>query len=189
MLIAIDAATGKIVARFAEHEETKDLMVLMRTYMEKYGRPLMIYTDHGGPYKVNIGNFDGSKLTQLGRAFKQLNIEHVHATSPEAKGRVERNHGTNQDRLIKEMRLRNICTIEAANKYLEEEYLTDFNQRFVVKPGGTKNAHCSLNGFNLDNIFCIEENRIVQNDGVIQFEKHIFQITKIEYTLKQKVPF
>lgn len=178
LLTAIDDATGKIVARFAEGEETKELMILMRTYIEKYGRPHMAYTDNGGAYRVNTGNPDGSKMTQLGRAFHQLGIELVHAHSPQAKGRVERNHGTNQDRLIKEMRLRGISTIEAANKFLEEEYLPDFNERFVVEPAGTENAHRSLNGMNLNNIFCIEENRLVQNDGVVEFEKHIFQITK-----------
>jgi transposase InsO family protein len=178
LLTAIDDATGKITARFAEQEETQDLMILMRSYMEKYGRPLSIYTDHGGPYKVNTGNAEGDKLTQLGRAFKNLGIEHIHAGSPQAKGRVERNHGTNQDRLIKEMRLRNIRTIEVANKFLEDEYLPDFNSRFVVEPAHTQDAHRSLKGFNLDNIFCFEEKRLVQNDGIIQFQKHIFQITK-----------
>jgi hypothetical protein len=178
LLTAIDDATGKIVARFAEQEETKDLMILMRTYIKKYGRPLSVYTDHGGPYKVNIGNPEGIKMTQLGMVFEKLGIEHIHANSPQAKGRVERNHGTNQDRLIKEMRLRSICTIEAANKYLEEEYLPDFNRRFVVEPANTQDAHRSLRGLNLDNVFCLEEKRVVQNDGVIQFENHIFQVTK-----------
>lgn len=178
LLTAIDDATGKIVARFAEQEETKELMILMRMYIEKYGRPHMAYTDHGGPYKVNVGNPEGDKMTQLGRAFDQLGIELVHANSPQAKGRVERNHGTNQDRLEKEMRLRGISTIEAGNKFLEEVYIPDFNKRFVVEPAGTQDAHRPLNGIDLDNIFCIKEKRVVQNDGIVQFEKRIFQLTK-----------
>lgn len=178
LLTAIDDATGKIVARFAEEEETKELMILMRTYIKKYGIPRMAYTDHGGPYKVNVGNADGSKMTQLGRAFHQLGIELIHANSPQAKGRVERNHETNQDRLAKEMRLRGISTIEDANKYLEDDYLPGFNRRFVVEPANNKDGHRSLNGLNLENILCIENKRVVQNDGIVQFEKRIFQITK-----------
>ena len=178
LLTVIDDATGKIMARFAEQEETRNLMILLGDYVKKYGRPLSIYSDHGGPYKVNIGNSDGTKSTQLERAFKQLGIGHIHANSPQAKGRVERNHRTNQDRLVKEMRLRGICTIEAANKFLEEEYLPNFNRRFVVEPAKTKDIHRSVSRFNLDNIFCLEEPRVVQNDGIIQFENRIFQITK-----------
>jgi hypothetical protein len=178
LLTAIDDATGNIVARFAEEEETRDLMILMRTYIKKYGIPRMAYTDHGGPYKVNVGNADGTKKTQLERAFYQLGIELVHANSPQAKGRVERNHGTNQDRLIKEMRLRGISTIEDANNYLENEYLPDFNRRFVVKPAHNKDGHRPLNGLNLENFLCLEKKRVVQNDGIIQFEKRLFQITK-----------
>jgi hypothetical protein len=178
LLTAIDDATGKIIARFAREESTIELMILMQDYAKKYGRPHMAYTDHGSPYKVNVGNLEGTKMTQLGRAFNQLDIELVHAHSPQAKGRVERNHGTHQDRLVKEMRLRGISTIEDANRYLKEEYLPDFNKRFVVEPAGTQDAHRSINGFNLDTIFCIQEKRIVQNDSIVQFEKQILQITK-----------
>jgi transposase len=178
LLTAIDDATGKIHARFAQEETTIDLMKLMRSYVERYGRPHMAYTDHGGPYKVNIGNTEGNKVTQLGRAFGQLDIELIHANSPQAKGRVERNHKTNQDRLYKEMGLRGISTIEAANEYLEKEYIPDFNRRFVVSPASNQDAHRSINGINLDTIFNIQSIRIVQNDGVVQFEKQLFQITK-----------
>lgn len=186
LLTTIEDATGLIVARFATGETTEDLMRLQRKYIEQYGIPLMAYTDHGGPYKINVGNADGEKLTQLGRAFKQLGVELIHANSPQAKGRVERNHKTNQDRLIKEMRLRGIATIEAANKYLEEEYIPEFNKRFVVKPAETENVHRPVAGFKLDNIFCIQEERVVQNDWIIQFKNMIFQITKNRIYVKPK---
>jgi transposase InsO family protein len=186
LLTAIDDATGRILARFAPEEETKELMILIRDYIVRYGIPHMVYTDHGGPYKVNVGNQDGSKRTQLGRALQDLGIELVHANSPQAKGRVERNHAVHQDRLVKEMRLRGISTIEAANDYLMKEYLSDFNKRFVVEPAGTQDAHRPFTRFNLDNIFSLQENRIAQNDGIIQFEKQIFQITKNRIYVRPK---
>src|SRR5258706_10426378 len=140
LLTCIDDATGRIMAKFATGENTIDLMLLFRKYIELYGRPHMIYTDHGGAYKVNVGNMDGEKKTQLGRALDQLGIELIFANSPQAKGRIERNHGTHQDRLVKEMRLHEISTIEAANKYLEEEYIAQFNKKFAVQPAHTKDA-------------------------------------------------
>jgi transposase len=108
LLTMIDDATGKIYSIFSPGESTKGLMTLFRQYIEKYGRPHVIYTDHGGAYKVNVGNAEGDKKTQLGRALDELGIKLIFANSPQAKGRVERNHGIHQDRLIKEMRLRGI---------------------------------------------------------------------------------
>jgi Integrase core domain. len=186
LLTCIDDATGKIMARFAQGESTQDLMLLMWKYIEKYGRPHMLYSDHGGPYKVNAGNPDGDKLTQLGRALSELDIKIIYANSPQAKGRVERNHSTHQDRLVKEMRLRNIFTIDEANEYLEKEYIPQFNQRFVVNPAQTKDAHRSIKGFNLNNIFCTQIERVMQNDGVIQHEKTLLQITKNRIYVKPR---
>lgn len=186
LLTAIDDATGKIMARFATSENTTDLMLLFKKYIKVYGRPHMVYTDHGGAYKVNIGNAEGEKKTQLGRALDQLGIELVFAHSPQAKGRVERNHGIHQDRLIKEMRLRKISTIEEANKYLEEEYIPQFNKKFAVQPMQTKDAHRPIKGFNLDVIFTIQEERIMQNDGTVQYKNMLFQITKNRIYVKPK---
>lgn len=178
LLTSIDDATGRIVARFAAGETTMDLMRLMWQYVEQFGIPHMAYTDHGGPYKVNVNNQEKDKMTQLHRALHELGVKVIHANSPQAKGRVERNHGTNQDRLVKEMGLRNISSIDEANRYLQEEYLPWFNTRFVVEPARCENIHKSAKGFNLNNIFSVHEKRIVQNDGTIQFEKQLYQITK-----------
>jgi hypothetical protein len=129
---------------------------------------------------------DGEKKTQLGRALAQLDIELIFANSPQAKGRIERNHGTHQDRLVKEMRLRGISTIEAANKYLEEEYIAQFNKQFTVQPTHTKDAHRSKKGFNLDIIFTIQEERLMQNDGIVQYKNMLFQITKNRIYVRPK---
>jgi transposase InsO family protein len=186
LLTCIDDATGIIVARFATGETTKDLMLLFKKYIELYGRPHMVYSDHGGPYKVNTGNMEGEKKTELGRALDQLGIELVFANSPQAKGRIERNHGTHQDRLIKEMRLRGISTITAANEYLEKEYITHFNRKFTVQPANLQDAHRSKKSFNLDLIFTMQEERVMQNDGIVQYKKMLFQITKNRIFVKQK---
>jgi transposase len=178
LLTAIDDATGTIMARFASGETTEDLMRLMWQYIELYGIPHVAYTDHGGPYKVNINNQERDKMTQLHRALHELGMELIHANSPQAKGRVERNHQTNQDRLVKELTLRNISTIEEANRYLLEEYLHQFNKRFVVAPARAADVHKSAKKFDLSTIFSIQEKRIVQNDGVVQFNKQLYQITK-----------
>lgn len=186
LLTFIDDATGKIMARFAKEETMIDLMILFKKYLELYGRPHMIYTDHGGPYKVNIGNADGDKKTQLGRALDQLGIELIFANSPQAKGRIERNHGTHQDRLVKEMRLRGISTIDAANTYLEQEYIPQFNKKFAVQPAQAKDVHRPLKGFNLDKIFTMQEERMMQNDGTVQYKNMLFQITKNRIYVKPK---
>src|SRR5260221_1895965 len=186
LLTVIDDATGKIMARFAKQETISDLMILLKNYIELYGSPHMVYTDNVAPYKVNINNQEGDKKTQLGRALEELNIELVHANSPQAKGRIERNHATHQDRLIKELRLRNIATIEAANEYLEKEYLAQFNQKFSIKPAREQNAHRPKKNYNLDLIFSLQEERIMQNDGIIQYKNMLFQITKNRIYVKPK---
>lgn len=186
LLTAIDDATGIITARFAEGESTFDLMLLFKQYIELYGRPHMVYADHYSAYKINVGNADGDKKTQLGRSLDDLGIELVFANSPQAKGRIERNHGTHQDRLVKEMRLRGISTIDAANRYLEEEYISQFNNKFAVKPAHARDAHRSKKGFDLDMIFTIKEKRIMQNDGIVQYKNMLFQITKNRIYVKPK---
>jgi hypothetical protein len=186
LLTAIDDATGIITARFAKEESTLDLMLLFKKYIELYGRPHKVYTDHYAAYKVNTGNTNGDKKTQLGRCLDDLNIELIFANSPQAKGRIERNHGTHQDRLVKEMRLRGISTIEAANKYLEEEYISQFNKKFTVQPLNLTDAHRTKKGFDLDIIFAIQETRIMKNDGTIQYKNMLFQITKNRIYVKPK---
>jgi len=178
LLTAIDDATGRIVARFESGETTEGLMRLMWQYVEQYGIPHIAYTDQGGPYKIHINNQEKDRMTQFHRALHELTVKLIHANSPQAKGRVERNHRTNQDRLIKEMGLRKISTMKDANRYLQEEYLPQFNKRFTVAPARSQDIHKPAKRFNLNNIFSIHEKRIVQNDGVIQFDKQLYQITK-----------
>ncbi len=117
LLLAVDDATGKImVGRFELEETTQGYFCLMKGYIKAHGKPLSLYTDKHGVFRVNQG-CDRSKPTQFTRAMRELAIEMVTANSPQAKGRIQRTNGILQDRLVKELRARGISTIEEANKY------------------------------------------------------------------------
>jgi len=177
LLLYIDDATSTILwAKFCSGESTKNVMEVSKEYFERYGRPVSVYTDHGSVYKVNVGNKDGDKLTQFGRALKELDIELIHANSPEAKGRVERCFGTLQDRLIKELRLEGINNIADANRYLQTIFIPKHNKKRSVPPKCKDNLHKDIKGFNLDYSLCIREKRTLANDYTIQYKTRIFQL-------------
>jgi hypothetical protein len=115
-------------------------------------------------------------LTQFGRACKQLGIEIITAHSPQAKGRVERNLGTYQDRLVKELRLAEISTIEAGNQFLPTNYCEQINQKFAVPPRARVDYHRSVAGYDLPNIFCIEEERTITTDWTVRFANQYYQL-------------
>jgi transposase len=112
LLVIIDDATNKITARFEKGETTSGYLTLMKEYIEKHGVPEALYTDRYGVFKVNQGESERGGLTQFGRAMQELGVELIYARTPQAKGRVERANGVLQDRLVKELRLQNISTIE-----------------------------------------------------------------------------
>ncbi len=120
-------------------------------------------------------------------ACDKLGIEVIAAYSPQAKGRVERNHGVYQDRLVKELRLEGISTIDEENQYLKENYLPSINKKFSVAPKEAADAHAPLVDKSiLPDIFCIESRRSVSNNFIIQYENHLFQID--ENTLSRPRP-
>jgi hypothetical protein len=122
--------------------------------------------------------------SHFGKACDKLGIEVIPAKSatqlprPQAKGRVERNHKTDQDRLVKELRLAGISTMEAANTFLERTYLPKMNDKFSVPPAGKEEAHVPLGNTRLDDIFCFEEERVVSNDYVVRHNCRFYQIEK-----------
>lgn len=141
----VDDATGRTYGRFFKTETTRAYMITARIYFSKYGRPLAFYPDKHGIFRVNMkGCLQKELITQFGRACKELDIELICAHSPQAKGRVERNNQTQQDRLVKELRLAGINTIDAANEYLDEVYWDKFNRQFAVPPESLENAHREL---------------------------------------------
>lgn len=189
LLASIDDATGKITfAQFASDEGVLPVFSFWKDYLQNLGKPLNIYLDKGSTYKVNSKHLldDPSALTQFEKTMQQLNINIIHAYSPQAKGRVERLFGTLQDRLIKELRLANISSVEEANIFLKNIFIPFFNKKFAVLPLQKKNLHCSLNAWekdNLNHLFSIKESRIVNNDFTVLFEKQWFQLTPSQPTL------
>ena len=129
---------------FAPQETMFSYSEAMRHYLQRHGKPQALYSDKHGVFRVNIaGATSGSGLTQFGRAMEELGIQIICANTPQAKGRVERANQTLQDRLVKELRLRNISGMDAGNRYLPE-FIIDFNARFEIAPRSAYNAHRPL---------------------------------------------
>lgn len=184
LLVFIDDATSKIVwLEFAESESLEAVMKATWNYFKTYGIPRSFYTDYGSVFRISTNNPDHDKITQFERVLKELDIEIIHARSPQAKGRVERSNETHQDRLIKEMRLKGISTIEAANQFLKDYYIEKHNIKFAKEPTDPTNVHRSIEGINLNNILCIKEERKLQNDFTILFQKRIFQLEGQQRTI------
>lgn len=145
LITFIDDATGRTYGRFFKSETTRAYMITAKIYFLKYGRPLAFYADKHSIFRINRpGCLKKELITQFGRACKELGISIICAHSPQAKGRVERNHQTQQDRLIKELRLRGISTIDQANEFLDTTYWNVYNNKFAVTAESPKNAHREL---------------------------------------------
>jgi len=135
LLLSVDDASGKITgARFEYNEGVVPVFKFWRDYFKTNGLPLAIYLDKFSTYKINHKNAVDNKelMTQFERAMSQLAVKVIHANSPQAKGRVEKMNGTLQRRLVKEIRLKNVDTIDEANRYLIEEFIPKFNKQFAV---------------------------------------------------------
>jgi hypothetical protein len=178
LLVMIDDATSKTVARFYPAETTEGYMKLLRRYLRKHGRMVAMYTDHDS---VFCGECPDKKPahTQFARALEELGIGWIPAGSPQAKGRVERFNGTAQDRLVKELRLANACTREQANEVLDKTFLPWFTRCCTVKPASGNNAHRPLHqSMNLARILSIQERRKVANDYTIRLDNQVYQLLK-----------
>jgi len=178
LLVAIDDATGQLVGLlFVEHESFHSYACLVKAYFERYGKPVAFYSDKHGIFRVNQASVGaGEALTQFGRAMQDLEIQILCANTPQAKGRVERANQTLQDRLVKEMRLRGISTMEQGNAYLPE-FIVDFNQRFSVPARSQHDAHRPLTRLeNLAQILSWQESRSVSKNLTLQFKKVVYQI-------------
>jgi transposase len=185
----IDDASSKRMARLSEQETIFAAMELLQQWIKRYGIPLALYTDKKNVYVVDektrerAADSGEEVLTHFGRACKKLGIEIITAHSPEAKGRVERSHGTYQDRFVKELRLAGSNTIAAANELLESGYDEQLSERFAVAPRAAADYHRSAKGYDLAAIFCIEEQRTVAADWIVRFENQFFQLQSPRQTL------
>jgi hypothetical protein len=186
LLICVDDATSRIQhARFEDSEDTVTMMRLTQAYIEKHGRPGAIYVDRDSIYRVNRQATVEEELrdeqpeTQFARAMGELGIRVICALSPQAKGRVERQFNTLQDRLVKEMRLRGINTKEEGNRYLEETYLPEHNGRYAVEAADAADAHRPLlKDHRLEEILSLRTPRVVANDKTVQYRNRVFQVLR-----------
>jgi transposase-like protein len=187
LIVMIDDATSRLFARFVRHDSTEENMRVLQEYLERFGRPLAFYTDQPGLFQTAVRTKRGEQRegldrpemppTQIGRALRELNIVWIAAHSAQAKGRVERQFGTAQDRLVKGMRVAGVCTLEQANAYLDGEYLPWWNQTLAVLPAIPADAHRPLGKeHSLAAILSHVEDRQVTNDYTVRYEAKLYQI-------------
>lgn len=172
-----DATSQTTAALFVEAEATEGYLKLLKQHLEKYGRPMGLYVDKHSIFRVNREEIQkGRGITHFGQVVKDLGIELICAHSPQAKGRVERKNRVFQDRLIKEMRIRGISTIEEANKYLPE-FLEKINAKFGIEPESPEDAHRELRvSDNLRKIFARKEQRTLSKNLTMQYKGTLYQI-------------
>jgi hypothetical protein len=189
LLLFIDDATNRIpMAVFVPVEATEAYMTALRRYIEKQGRPVALYADkHSIFYISDKEKVEEGELTQFGRVVKTLDIELIAAHSPQAKGRVERAFQTFQDRVIKEMRLSGVSSIDQGNAFLVR-YLPIYNRRFAKPPRLSENAHRPVlhSKQDLDLIFSIHHQRTLSKNLSLQFKKVLYnvQVDGIGYALR-----
>jgi transposase len=180
LIVTMDDATGAVYSSFFVDEEgTQSTFKALHQVISAQGLFCSLYVDRGSHYfttPVAGGKVDKANPTQVGRALRQLGIEFIAAYSPEARGRSERMFGTLQNRLPQELRLAGITTMEAANRFLREHFLPDFNARFAVEPEGSGSAFTPWIGQNLHDILCIQEERTVANDNTVRYKGKTLQI-------------
>lgn len=178
LLASRDDANNLVNAKFYCYEGTMPVFDFWQRYIESFGKPKAIYLDNHSTYKINQKIvLDEKTLTQFGRACEELNIELINARSPQAKGRIENLFGTLQDRLVKELRLKNISTIKEANTFLKDEFLSKFNQKFEKQAKKNANFHQSLTiKDNIQKSFSIKSERLINNDFTISFKNCWYQL-------------
>jgi hypothetical protein len=181
----VDDATGKTLLRFFEQETTASAMLTLWDWIGLYGIPKAVYCDRKNafvldrePTREELLSGITKPKSHFEKACEKLGIEVIVAYSPQAKGRVERNHQVHQDRLVKELRLAGISTIEQANHFVRETYNQKINAKFERPPACDADGHAPLLGADLREIFVFEHRRTVGHDWVVQFQCRQFQILK-----------
>jgi hypothetical protein len=183
LVTLVDDATSRTLGRLGEEETIWAAADVLRRWIERYGVPHALYTDWKNVY-VRTPNADETAtgavpLTQFGRMCAALDIQIIAASSPQAKGRIERNHGTHQDRLVKKLRRVGIAAAAAANEFLEHTYLPEHNQRFAVAPASAEDFHRRVpSRTTLDRVFQLEEERVLSNDWVVRYDARYFQVAR-----------
>src|SRR3954449_13592822 len=185
LLVILDDATSEIYyAQLVEEESTRTVMAGLREVIEKWGLFCALYSDRGSHFFVTIKEgekVDKHRLTQVGRAMKELGVQMIAAYSPQARGRSERSFGTWQGRLPQELRLAGIDTIEAANRFLRERYIAEFNRKFSVAAAEKGTAFRRTGRSDLNWIFSIQTERVVEKDNTVAIRDRSWQIEKTPF--------
>jgi hypothetical protein len=184
----IDDATSWSWGRFVERDATPHNMAVLWEYLEKNGRMVDVYTDRDSMFTVPLRDGESKeeqretdRLTQLGRALRELGIGSILAYSPQAKGRIERSFLTAQDRLVKHLRLAKVATLEGANAFLEKEYWPEWNAHFARPVADFPDQHRALTPqLDLAAILCHVEERVIGNDYTFSFAGRRYQIARAE---------
>jgi hypothetical protein len=177
----VDDASGDTLARLGSEETIWAAAGVLRAWVKKYGVPVALYTDWKNVYVREASSKEQLQgvvpVTQFGQMCQRLGIRIIAANSAQAKGRVERNHGTHQDRLVKKMRLKKIKTHAEANRFLEKEYLPEHNRRFRRSPAQPEDYHrAAPRAVELEKVFHLETVRVIGNDWVVRHDKRYFQV-------------
>ena len=185
LMVMIDDATGTVTASFYENESWASSSDLFQRYARRHGLPRGLYVDQHSIYRPDGAPTDADLLdncppeTQFGRAMRELDVELILARSPQAKGRVERMNGTLQDRLVKALRRANISDLETANRFLDDEFLVEFNAHFEVVAAVAENWHRPLSaGADLPRIVSIQESRVVAKDWTLRWRNRVMQLSR-----------
>lgn len=193
LIAMIDDATSRLFARFVRHDSTLENMKLLWSYLETFGRPVSFYTDKASHFRTAEKRKrdepgvekDPVEMppTQIERALRELGITWIAAHSPQAKGRVERNFGTAQDRLVKGMRVAGVKTLEQANQYLTEHYLVWWERELTVEPANPDDAHRPLEkSHNLAASLSHVETRQVRPDYTLRWDGKLYQVDRAAIT-------
>src|SRR6202790_95375 len=185
LIVILDDATSEIYyAQLVEEESTVTVMAALRSVIERKGRLCALYSDRGSHFwltpKVG-GKVDPHRLTQVARALRELDIQMIPAYSPQARGRSEGSFGTWQGRLPQELRLAGITTLEAANAFLREHYMAEFNRRFQVRAAQSGSAFVARRSRDLDLIFALQFERTVNRDNTVSFQNLNLQIEAVRW--------
>jgi transposase len=183
LLTLVDDATGRSLGRVGAQETIWAAVGLLRAWIARYGIPRALYTDWKNVYVRRPNQEEretgAEPLTQFGRMCAALGIKIIPASSPQAKGRIERNHGTHQDRLVKKLRRKGIADVNAANAFLDAEYWADHNRRFAQAPASVEDFHVAVpRRVSLDQVFRLEQKRTVSNDWVVRYDNRLLQLER-----------
>ncbi len=185
LIVVLDDASSEVYyAQLVEQESTATVLAALREVVERRGIFCTLYSDRASHFwrTPQAGEIvDRQRMTQVGRALRELGIEMIPAYSPQARGRSERNFGTWQRRLPQELRLRGITTVEEANRFLRESYLAEFNRRFAVTAAQPESAFVPASGKDLERIFAVQHERVVNRDNTVSVGGRVLQIDRVHW--------